>query len=312
MSPKKSAFSPKLKFTLQDDQRLLKVVEETGTSNWRIVADKMPGRNPRQCRERWTNYVNPELKKDPWTTEEEELLLRKYNELGPRWHTIASFLGSRSTNQIKNRYSMIMRRPKQNRNKDYSESGMEDVPIVSKLPPPRPPVQIKKPSPHPEEETLAINPVMEQNEIVETIVPEESEDSDSPDLPVTNPIQHIVQYRSPLRSQNAVLMNEVLSMQLPVPISITDIQSTDIPNLLNHTNTNSTSNEAVRSFNIVNSTATQRTPEQFQFTFPQIPGPVPERNTVYDNASSMSWVSQPERDVNYDRRYSSLNSFLLL
>lgn len=103
-------FTPKVKFTPEDDAKLTAAVQELGTSDWRAVASRLEGRNPRQCRERWNNYANPEVRKDPWTAQEDSLLIEKYGELGPRWHTIASFFSARSTNQIKNRYFSIQRK----------------------------------------------------------------------------------------------------------------------------------------------------------------------------------------------------------
>lgn len=105
-------FTPKIKFTPEDDAQLTAIVNEIGTNDWRAVASRMEGRNARQCRERWNNYVNPEVRKDPWTEEEDKLLHDRYEEFGPRWHTIASFFKSRSTNQIKNRFFSLQRRSK--------------------------------------------------------------------------------------------------------------------------------------------------------------------------------------------------------
>lgn len=105
-------FTPKVKFSPEDDQRLIEIVREVGTLDWKAVASRMEGRNARQCRERWNNYANPEVKRDPWTAEEDALLETKYNLLGPRWHTIASFFPTRSTNQIKNRYFALKKKPK--------------------------------------------------------------------------------------------------------------------------------------------------------------------------------------------------------
>ncbi|KAH0788933.1 Myb-like DNA-binding domain containing protein [Histomonas meleagridis] len=69
----------------------------------------MGTRNPRQCRERWNNYVNPDLRKDPWTPEEDKILEEKYAEIGPKWNKLARFLSNRSDNSIRNRWMMISR-----------------------------------------------------------------------------------------------------------------------------------------------------------------------------------------------------------
>ena len=43
-------------------------------SSWKRVANRLPGRIGRQCRERWRNHVNPNLLKFDWTEQEDELL----------------------------------------------------------------------------------------------------------------------------------------------------------------------------------------------------------------------------------------------
>ena len=86
-----SYFTPKIKFTPNEDILLLNAVQSLGIGDWHVIASRVPGRNARQCRERWNNYVNPSLIRSPWTTEEDKFLLEKYQELGPHWRTIASY-----------------------------------------------------------------------------------------------------------------------------------------------------------------------------------------------------------------------------
>jgi hypothetical protein len=94
----------KVKFTPVEDQRLAHLVAQWGANSWSLIASQMPGRNPRQCRERWTNYVNPIITYEPWTPEQEALLEQKFAEYGTQWHAIAVFFPSRSKNQIKNHW----------------------------------------------------------------------------------------------------------------------------------------------------------------------------------------------------------------
>ena len=100
----------KLKFTSEDDKRLAKYVAMVGDNDWSKIASLMGDRNGRQCRERWNNYVNPNLRTDPWTQEEIQLLFKKYQELGPKWNRIAKFFRNRSTNSIKNKWMSLRRK----------------------------------------------------------------------------------------------------------------------------------------------------------------------------------------------------------
>ena len=91
---------PKRKFTPDEDKALNLLVNKYGTENWRLIAQEMNGRNPRQCRERWINYVSPKLSQAPWTHEEDLLLVQQYKMIGSRWHKLAQCFPNRSANNI--------------------------------------------------------------------------------------------------------------------------------------------------------------------------------------------------------------------
>jgi hypothetical protein len=94
----------KCKFTPAEDARLRGIVERLGCRNWTAVASLMGDRDARQCRERWTNYIDPGLRNSPWTSSEEALLEEKFAIYGSQWHTLGAFFPNRSKNQIKNHW----------------------------------------------------------------------------------------------------------------------------------------------------------------------------------------------------------------
>jgi hypothetical protein len=94
----------KCKFTKAEDARLLAVISRGTSDDWAQVAREMPGRTPRQCRERWNNYVSPAITWLPWTDSEELTLAQKYRELGPRWAVILRWFPGRAKNQLKNHW----------------------------------------------------------------------------------------------------------------------------------------------------------------------------------------------------------------
>jgi hypothetical protein len=100
----------KLKFTSDEDAYLSNLVATFGNHNWQKVASLMPMRNPRQCRERYNNYLDPAIRRDPWTAEEDAVLLAKAKELGPKWNTIGQLFVNRSDNALRNRWHQLMRR----------------------------------------------------------------------------------------------------------------------------------------------------------------------------------------------------------
>lgn len=103
--PYQAPVAKKKKFSYEEDQRLLCLVNEYGAKKWRRIAEMMPGRTAKQCRDRYCDYLNPEYFNGQWTKEEDEILCQKYKELGPRWTQIALFLRNRSANSIRNRWS---------------------------------------------------------------------------------------------------------------------------------------------------------------------------------------------------------------
>lgn len=114
----KHAFSP------QEDEMLRRLVSIYGDKEWKLVAQKMPNRTTRQCRERYKSYLAPDIKNGPWTPEEDELLKQKYNEYGSKWSKIQSFFISRSDVNIKNRWTIIS--GKKNKAKAYIIKSIDD------------------------------------------------------------------------------------------------------------------------------------------------------------------------------------------
>ena len=105
-----STQSKKSKWTSEEDDMLRKSVEIHGTKNWTAIATLVPGRNPKQCRERWTAQLDPNLTKGNWNIEEDMVLLNVQKTHGNSWAKISTFLPGRSPSAVKNRYNWLARR----------------------------------------------------------------------------------------------------------------------------------------------------------------------------------------------------------
>ncbi|MDR0633190.1 MAG: hypothetical protein LBF84_03575 [Holosporales bacterium] len=79
---------PKNKFTPEEDMLLRELVEQYGINNWRAVANGIPGRNGKQCRERWYLKLDPQVTHTEWTPEEDSRLLELQRLHGNQWATI--------------------------------------------------------------------------------------------------------------------------------------------------------------------------------------------------------------------------------
>ena len=104
VSGKNSHMAKRRKFTNDEDQKLKDLVAQLGTKSWEKIARLMPERTARQCRDRYKNYLIDTLVSDPWTPEEDAVLIRMFHELGPKWVEIAKALNGRSGNNVKNRW----------------------------------------------------------------------------------------------------------------------------------------------------------------------------------------------------------------
>ena len=68
----------------------------------------MDGRNVRQCGERFQFYLDEKTKNtERWSKEEDEILLSKFKEFGPRWKLMEPFFVKRNMYSIKNRYKAL-------------------------------------------------------------------------------------------------------------------------------------------------------------------------------------------------------------
>lgn len=134
MNAQNSSQPKRTKFLPEDDRRLKEIVARDSYGSekdidWNVVAAEMGTKTPRQCRERYKNYLSPTLSNGAWTQKEEELLTQKYEEYGPKWAKMTPFFPGRSDVNIKNHWSSMQNRVKREEkraNKAHAEQDRKD------------------------------------------------------------------------------------------------------------------------------------------------------------------------------------------
>ncbi|KAK8886705.1 hypothetical protein M9Y10_042172 [Tritrichomonas musculus] len=101
---------PRSGFTPDEDCLLIDLVAQFGNDSWTTIASFMEKRNARQCKDRYTSYLSPTINNGPYSEEEDELLRKKYHEIGPKWVKISKFFPNRTDISVKCRWAVLNRR----------------------------------------------------------------------------------------------------------------------------------------------------------------------------------------------------------
>jgi hypothetical protein len=108
----------KVRFTKKDDELIVKCVESMKTDideiKWKEISSKLPSRTNVQIRERYVNFLSPNINKNPLTDVEFNMLTRivshcAYLSFIP-WKEIRTLFPGRSDIFLKNKYDCAKRK----------------------------------------------------------------------------------------------------------------------------------------------------------------------------------------------------------
>lgn len=114
-------------WSAQEDAMLVTLVSE-GFKNWGQLAQHMPGRTSKQCRERWCHHLDPSIKKGDYTEEEDRTIMDMQAKLGNKWAQIAQLLPGRTENAVKIRWKAIDRSRKNNKSNGHAQIRSRNTP----------------------------------------------------------------------------------------------------------------------------------------------------------------------------------------
>lgn len=97
-------------WTDEEDEQLRALVAEYGVKKWALISTKMAAKGAKQCRRRWQNYLNNDIKQGGWSEEEDRILLEGHRLHGNKWTEIARMVTGRTDNAVKNRHAVLVKK----------------------------------------------------------------------------------------------------------------------------------------------------------------------------------------------------------
>lgn len=114
-----------VQWTEQEDKQLLDHIKTFGIENWLTIANEMPTKTIHECKSRYFNVLDPSITNDPFTIEEDVVIIQKIKEIGRDWIEISKCLPGKSPKAIKKRYISYLKNIYDNDN-DNDHSSDDD------------------------------------------------------------------------------------------------------------------------------------------------------------------------------------------
>jgi pre-mRNA-splicing factor CDC5/CEF1 len=82
-----------------EDEILKAAISKYGLNQWARVSSLLARKTPKQCKARWTEWLDPQIRKIEWSKEEDEKLLHLAKLMPTQWRTIAPLVTLLSLNR---------------------------------------------------------------------------------------------------------------------------------------------------------------------------------------------------------------------
>ncbi|KAI9666735.1 MAG: Pre-mRNA-splicing factor cef1 [Alyxoria varia] len=107
-----------------EDEILKASVSKYGLNQWARVSSLLARKTPKQCKARWSEWLDPSIRKIEWSKEEDEKLLHLAKLMPTQWRTIAPIVG-RTATQCLERYQKLLDEAEARENDDMGLAGPE-------------------------------------------------------------------------------------------------------------------------------------------------------------------------------------------
>jgi hypothetical protein len=101
-------------FTTEEDEVITMYVRQYGSPDFYEISKLLHSRTITQIRERYRNFLDPNLNLQPFSEAEDSLLIQKYFEFNGKWCKMAKFFRGRTDIHLRNRHSILKRKAKSN------------------------------------------------------------------------------------------------------------------------------------------------------------------------------------------------------
>ena len=120
-------------WTDKEDKFIKKAVKKNALTDWSEIAKKIssispinyPPKTVKQCRERWHNKLNPNIKLSPWSEQEINIFFKSFKKYGPKWAKLSNELPGRTDNAVKNYFYCRLRKTARRINKGIISDDMK-------------------------------------------------------------------------------------------------------------------------------------------------------------------------------------------
>ncbi|VVT44311.1 uncharacterized protein SAPINGB_P000374 [Magnusiomyces paraingens] len=110
-------------WTNVEDEILRAAISKYGLNQWARVSSLLARKTAKQAKARWTEWLNPTIKKIEWSRDEDEKLLHLAKLMPTQWRTIAPLVGRTATQCIERYQQLLEDAEQQITGKDLSLTG---------------------------------------------------------------------------------------------------------------------------------------------------------------------------------------------
>ncbi|CCX33902.1 pre-mRNA splicing factor component-domain-containing protein [Pyronema domesticum] len=109
-------------WTNVEDEILKASVSKYGLNQWQRVSSLLARKSAKQCKARWSEWLDPSIRKVEWSRDEDEKLLHLAKLMPTQWRTIAPIVG-RTATQCLDRYNALLDEAEARDNQELGLAG---------------------------------------------------------------------------------------------------------------------------------------------------------------------------------------------